>query len=46
MAARVVLGLGGGVDYEIKLSSPTLAELADEYRIRNAELTLSTAVTN
>jgi ADP-dependent phosphofructokinase/glucokinase len=46
MASHVVLGLGGGVDYELELSSPTLEELVGEYRIRNAELTSSATVTD
>jgi ADP-dependent phosphofructokinase/glucokinase len=46
MASHVVLGLGGGVDYELELSSPTLEELVGEYQIRNAELTSSGAVTD
>jgi ADP-dependent phosphofructokinase/glucokinase len=44
MASHVVLGLGGGVDYELELSSPTLERLAGEYRIRDAELTSSASV--
>jgi ADP-dependent phosphofructokinase/glucokinase len=46
MTGHVVLGLGGGVDYEIKLSSPVLEQLVDEYGIRDAELTSSAVVTN
>jgi ADP-dependent phosphofructokinase/glucokinase len=46
MSSHVVLGLGGGVDYELKLSAPTLAQLVGEYRIRDAELTSSVTVTN
>jgi ADP-dependent phosphofructokinase/glucokinase len=46
MTSRVVLGLGGGVDYELKLSSPTLEQVAGEYQIRDAELTSSATVTN
>jgi ADP-dependent phosphofructokinase/glucokinase len=46
MASHVVLGLGGGVDYELELSSPTLEELVGEYQIRNAELASSGAVTD
>lgn len=46
MASHVVLGLGGGVDYELELSSPTLEELVGEYQIRNAELTSSGTVTD
>src|SRR5690349_8301169 len=44
MASHVVLGLGGGVDYELKLSSSVLERLAGEYRIRDAELTSSATV--
>jgi ADP-dependent phosphofructokinase/glucokinase len=46
MASHVVLGLGGGVDYELELSSPTLEELVGEYQIRDAELTSSGTVTD
>jgi ADP-dependent phosphofructokinase/glucokinase len=46
MSSHVVLGLGGGVDYELKLSAPTLEQLVGEYQIRDAELTSSAAVTN
>jgi ADP-specific Phosphofructokinase/Glucokinase conserved region len=46
MAGRVALGLGGCVDYELRLSSPMLERLAGEYQIRNAELTSATTVTN
>jgi ADP-dependent phosphofructokinase/glucokinase len=46
MASHVVLGLGGGVDYELELSLPTLEELVGEYQIRNAELTSSGTVTD
>jgi ADP-dependent phosphofructokinase/glucokinase len=35
----VVLGLGGGVDYELKLSAPVMERLVGEYRIRDGELT-------
>jgi hypothetical protein len=44
--SRVVLGLGGGVDYELKLSTPVMERLVGEYQIRDAELTSSAAVTN
>jgi hypothetical protein len=44
MAARVLLGLGGGVDYELTLSAPAFAQLAGEYRIRTAELTAPATV--
>jgi sugar/nucleoside kinase (ribokinase family) len=46
MAAHVVLGLGGGVDYELTLSAPVLEQLIREYRIRDAEVTSSGAVTS
>jgi ADP-dependent phosphofructokinase/glucokinase len=46
MTSHVVLGLGGGVDYELKLSAPIMEQLVGEYQIRDAELTSSTAVTN
>jgi len=46
MTSHVVLGLGGGVDYELKLSAPILEQLVAEYRIRDAELTAAVAVTN
>jgi ADP-specific Phosphofructokinase/Glucokinase conserved region len=46
MAGHVVLGLGGGVDYELKLSSPIMEQLVREHRIRDAELTSATTVTN
>jgi hypothetical protein len=46
MTSPVVLGLGGCVDYELKLSSPILEQLVGEYEIRNAELTSSATVTN
>ncbi|MDT5030752.1 MAG: hypothetical protein QOC94_923 [Actinoplanes sp.] len=44
MAGDVVLGLGGCVDYELKLSTPALERLVGEYRIRDAELTPSVRV--
>ena len=46
MAAHVALGLGGCVDYELKLLSPTLEQLVGEYRIRDAELSSSAPVTS
>jgi hypothetical protein len=46
MTSHVVLGLGGGVDYELKLSAPIVEQLVREYRIRDAELTPATTVTN
>jgi hypothetical protein len=46
MTSHVVLGLGGGVDYELKLSAPIMEQLVREYQIRDAELTTSTTVTN
>jgi ADP-dependent phosphofructokinase/glucokinase len=46
VASRVVLGLGGCVDYELKLSSSTLQQLVAEYDIRDRELTLSVPVTD
>jgi hypothetical protein len=45
MSRNVVLGLGGGVDYELKLSAPVMERLVGEYRIRDDELTSSTTVT-
>ena len=44
MTSNVVLGLGGGVDYELDLSPPILEQLVSEYRIRDAELTSSAMV--
>ncbi|MEH1124909.1 ADP-dependent glucokinase/phosphofructokinase [Micromonospora sp. CPCC 206061] len=41
----VVLGLGGGVDYELKLSAPVMERLVGEYRIGDDELTSPVAVT-
>jgi sugar/nucleoside kinase (ribokinase family) len=46
VASRVVLGLGGCVDYELRLSSSTLQHLAIEYQIRDRELDLSVPVTD
>jgi ADP-dependent phosphofructokinase/glucokinase len=42
--APVVLGLGGCVDYELKLSGPILEQLVREYRISAAEITASRPV--
>ena len=44
MAAQVVLGLGGCVDIELKLSNRTLEQLIDLHHIRAAELTTSAQV--
>jgi ADP-dependent phosphofructokinase/glucokinase len=41
-----VLGLGGCVDYELRLSSSTLEQLVAEYGIRDEELALSVPVTD
>jgi ADP-dependent phosphofructokinase/glucokinase len=46
MTSRVVLGLGGGVDYELKLSAPIMERLVSEYQIRDGELTSPGTVTN
>jgi ADP-dependent phosphofructokinase/glucokinase len=46
MTSHVVLGLGGGVDCELALSAPTLERLVAAYRIRDAELVSSVAVTS
>jgi ADP-dependent phosphofructokinase/glucokinase len=46
MASHVVLGLGGCVDYELKVSAPTLERLVGEYQIRDAELTSPATVGN
>jgi ADP-dependent phosphofructokinase/glucokinase len=46
MTSHVVLGLGGCVDYELKLSAPILQQLVAEYRIRDAELTSPATVTS
>ncbi|MEU7740084.1 ADP-dependent glucokinase/phosphofructokinase [Nonomuraea sp. NPDC049158] len=46
MTSHVVLGLGGCVDYELKLSSSILEQLVGEYEIHSAELTSSVTVTN
>jgi hypothetical protein len=45
MTQDVVLGLGGGVDYELKLSAPIMEQLVTGYRIRDAELTSPGTVT-
>ncbi|MEV4641287.1 ADP-dependent glucokinase/phosphofructokinase [Actinoplanes sp. NPDC049548] len=47
-ASRVVLGLGGCVDYELKLTATAavLEKLVTAYRIRAAELTTPAAVTS
>jgi ADP-dependent phosphofructokinase/glucokinase len=44
MACHVVLGLGGGLDYELKLSAQTLERLVEEYQIRAADLTALSTV--
>ena len=41
-----MLGLGGCIDYELKLSSSTLQQLVAEHEIRDRELTLSVPVTD
>jgi ADP-dependent phosphofructokinase/glucokinase len=41
-----VLGLGGCVDYELRLSSSTLQQLVTDYEIRDSELALSVPVTD
>jgi sugar/nucleoside kinase (ribokinase family) len=46
MATPVALGLGGCVDVEVKVSAPVLQELALAHRIRDAELTSQTPVTD
>jgi ADP-dependent phosphofructokinase/glucokinase len=46
VASRVVLGLGGCIDYELKLSSSTLQQLVAGHEIRDRELTLSVPVTD
>jgi sugar/nucleoside kinase (ribokinase family) len=46
MASHVVLGLGGGVDWELGLSSSILEQLVGEYQIRNAELTSPATVSD
>jgi len=44
MTSPVVLGVGGCVDYEVKLSAQVLRELVDTYGIRADELTSTSAV--
>jgi ADP-dependent phosphofructokinase/glucokinase len=44
--SRVVLGLGGCIDYEVKVSSSVLQQLAAEYQIRDSELALTAPVTD
>jgi ADP-specific Phosphofructokinase/Glucokinase conserved region len=46
VASRVVLGLGGCVDYELRWSSSTLQQLVAEYEIRDSELAVSVPVTD
>jgi ADP-dependent phosphofructokinase/glucokinase len=46
VASRVVLGLGGCIDYEVKVSSSMLEQLVAEYQIRSSELALSVPVTD
>jgi hypothetical protein len=46
VASRVVLGLGGCIDYELRLSSSILEQLVTEYEIRHSELALSVPVTD
>jgi ADP-dependent phosphofructokinase/glucokinase len=46
VASRVVLGLGGCIDYELRLSSSTLQRLVTEYQIRDSELDWSVPVTD
>src|SRR5256714_11137788 len=46
MASRVVLGLGGGVDFEVEVSAPTLEHLVDQFHVRDAELTSPATVTD
>ena len=41
-----MLGLGGCVDYELRLSSSTLQQLIAEYEIQDSELALSVPVTD
>jgi len=45
-ASRVVLGLGGCVDYEVTLTADVLARLAADYRIGAADLTSPATVTS
>jgi ADP-dependent phosphofructokinase/glucokinase len=46
VASRVVLGLGGCVDYELKLTVDVLEQLVADYRIVTAELTSPATVTS
>jgi ADP-dependent phosphofructokinase/glucokinase len=46
VASRVLLGLGGCVDYELRLSASTLRKLVAEYEIWDSELALSAPVTD
>ncbi|NJP95525.1 hypothetical protein HCN51_39865 [Nonomuraea sp. FMUSA5-5] len=45
-ASRVILGLGGCVDHELKLTAEVLEQLVAEYRIAAAELTSPATVTS
>jgi ADP-dependent phosphofructokinase/glucokinase len=45
-ASRVVLGLGGCVDYELKLTAGVLEQLVTEYGVTAAELSSPAAVTS
>ncbi|GAA1608679.1 ADP-dependent glucokinase/phosphofructokinase [Actinoplanes couchii] len=45
-ASRVVLGLGGCVDYELRLTAGVLEQLVTEYGVTAAELSSPTAVTS
>jgi ADP-dependent phosphofructokinase/glucokinase len=46
VAPRVVLGLGGCIDYEVKVSASMLQQLVVEYAIRDSELDMSAPVTD
>jgi ADP-specific Phosphofructokinase/Glucokinase conserved region len=46
VASRVVLGLGGCIDYEMRLSSSMLEQLVGEYQVHDSELALSVPVTD
>ena len=46
VASRVVLGLGGCIDYELRLSSSMLEQLVAEYEIHDGDLALSVPVTD
>jgi sugar/nucleoside kinase (ribokinase family) len=46
MSGDIVLGLGGCVDYELKLSAPVVERLVEEHRIRAGDLTSSVTVTD